>query len=248
MNSRLSTAYLDIPYSLRRSRRRSTISVTIDPDKGMLVHCPQRLPQAEIDAFLRRKSKWIRSKLALIDSLRANQQPISWQDGAALPYQGESYTLRIRPDASGGSVSLHGGIIEVACGLAGEQPADTASESLVMAWYRREAERVIQQRVAYFERCVGVTPRKVTVKDQKRRWGTCTSRGALYFNWRLILAPSHILDYVVVHELCHLLELNHSPHFWSLVSAVLPDYRQRRTWLRQQGASLEIQPRTAVAL
>ncbi|HEX9759689.1 MAG TPA: SprT family zinc-dependent metalloprotease [Candidatus Acidoferrales bacterium] len=243
----MSKAYLDIPYTLRRSRRRRTISVTIDPDKGMLVHCPQRLPQAEIDAFLQRKSGWIRSKMALIDTLRAKQTPISWRDGAALPYQGESYTLRIRPDATGVSVSLHGGLIEVACGLAGAQPADRASESLVMAWYRREAERVIQQRVAHFQQRVGVTPNKVSVKDQKRRWGTCTSRGALYFNWRLILAPAHILDYVVVHELCHLLELNHSPHFWSLVGSVLPDYRQRRTWLRQQGALLEIQQRPAMA-
>ncbi|MBI3991973.1 MAG: M48 family metallopeptidase [Candidatus Lambdaproteobacteria bacterium] len=246
MNTRLNTASLDIPYTLRRSRRRRTISVTIDPDRGMLVHCPQRLPQAEIDAFLRRKAKWIRSKMALIDSIRASQKPISWQDGAALPYQGASYTLRIRADASGGSVSLHGGIIEVACGLAGQQPADETSESLVMAWYRREAERVIQQRVAHFQEHVGVTPSRVCVKDQKRRWGTCTSRGALYFNWRLILAPLHVLDYVVVHELCHLLELNHSPRFWSLVSSVLPDYRQRRSWLRQQGASLEIQQRPAM--
>lgn len=100
---------------------------------------------------------------------------------------------------------------------------------------RERAKSVLAQRTAYFARQVGVTYGRITVRDQKTRWGSCSQTGNLNFNFRLILAPSEVLDYVVVHELCHRRQMNHSTQFWQEVAQVLPDYRKRKAWLTENG-------------
>ena len=100
---------------------------------------------------------------------------------------------------------------------------------------RERAKSVLAQRTAYFARQIGVTYGKITVRDQKTRWGSCSQTGNLNFNFRLILAPSEVLDYVVVHELCHRRQMNHSTQFWQEVPQVLPDYRKRKAWLTENG-------------
>ena len=100
---------------------------------------------------------------------------------------------------------------------------------------RERAKSVLAQRTAYFARQVGVTYGRITVRDQKTRWGSCSQTGNLNFNFRLILAPSEVLDYVVVHELCHRRQMNHSAQFWQEVAQVLPDYRKRKAWLTENG-------------
>lgn len=101
-----------------------------------------------------------------------------------------------------------------------------------------EALEVIPQRVAYFAPMVGVTVGRITIRNQKTKWGSCSSKGNLNFNCLLMLAPREVLDYVVVHELCHRLEMNHSPRFWAEVERVLPDYRASKQWLKEHGGSL----------
>ena len=100
---------------------------------------------------------------------------------------------------------------------------------------RERAKSVLAQRTAYFARQIGVTYGRITVRDQKTRWGSCSQTGNLNFNFRLILAPSEVLDYVVVHELCHRRQMNHSAQFWQEVAQVLPDYRERKAWLTENG-------------
>lgn len=101
-----------------------------------------------------------------------------------------------------------------------------------------QARQVIPERVAYFARQMGVTYGRITIRNQKTRWGSCSSKGNLNFNCRLMKAPPAVLDYVVVHELCHRLEMNHSPRFWAKVEQVMPEYREHRKWLSVNGASL----------
>ncbi len=101
--------------------------------------------------------------------------------------------------------------------------------------HQRLAGEVLQQRAAYFAQRMGVDYGRISVRDQKTRWGSCSAKGNLNFNWRLILAPEQVLDYVVVHELAHRREMNHSKRFWALVEAVLPDYQSRRRWLKENG-------------
>lgn len=106
----------------------------------------------------------------------------------------------------------------------------------------REAARAyFPKRAAYYQPMTGGTYQRISIRDQKTRWGSCSSRGTLSFNWRLMLAPPAVLDYVVVHELCHLTHMDHSPAFWQAVEAVLPDYRARRKWLKEHGSELRLE-------
>lgn len=106
--------------------------------------------------------------------------------------------------------------------------------------YRNMARTRLESRVAYYHSLTGGHYSRITVRDQKTRWGSCSSSGTLSFNYRLIFAPDIILDYVVVHELCHLTHMNHSRDFWDMVGSILPDYREYRKWLREHGGELTL--------
>ena len=120
------------------------------------------------------------------------------------------------------------------------QTEKTPYERRLEAPYRQAAKEYIPKRVAFFAGELGVTYGTITIRDQKTRWGSCSSKGNLSFNWCLILAPPKVLDYVVVHELCHRREMNHSPRFWALVESIMPDYPARRQWLKNYGNTLKL--------
>lgn len=117
-------------------------------------------------------------------------------------------------------------------------PAEAARLETLQKRYRAKARARLESRVAYYHKFTGGRYTSITVRDQKTRWGSCSSSGTLSFNYRLIFAPPEILDYVVVHELCHLTHMNHSKDFWNMVGSVLPDYKTRRQWLRDHGHEL----------
>ncbi|MBQ8199384.1 MAG: M48 family metallopeptidase [Lachnospiraceae bacterium] len=106
--------------------------------------------------------------------------------------------------------------------------------------YRQAAKEYIPKRADYYAQLLGVTYERIRIADQKTRWGSCSSKGTLSFNWKLMLAPPKVLDYVVVHELCHLIEMNHSPRFWKQVENVIPDYKEYRKWLKENGITLQL--------
>lgn len=106
--------------------------------------------------------------------------------------------------------------------------------------YRQAAREYFSSRVSFYAKILQVTFSSITIRNQKTRWGSCSSRGTLSFNWRLMLAPPRILDYVVVHELCHLIHMNHSADFWREVERILPDYKESRKWLKENGHTLHI--------
>lgn len=120
------------------------------------------------------------------------------------------------------------------------QKEKTPYERRLEAPYRQAAKEYIPKRAEYYAAQLGVSYNRITIRDQKTRWGSCSGKGNLSFNWRLILAPPKILDYVVVHELCHRREMNHSPRFWALVESILPDYKQSRKWLKENGDKLTL--------
>lgn len=121
------------------------------------------------------------------------------------------------------------------------QKEKSPSQIRLEAIYREAAKEYFPKRVYHFAHILGVSYGNITIRDQKTRWGSCSSKGNLSFNWRLILAPPNVLDYVVVHELCHRKEMNHSPKFWALVESVMPDYKQYRKWLKENGNKLTLQ-------
>ena len=109
---------------------------------------------------------------------------------------------------------------------------ETTIKSLLVSWYRRHAELRLAEKTERWARIVGVIPNSVSVRDYKSRWGSCSTKGDVTYNWRIILAPHRIVDYVVIHELCHMLEHNHSPRYWKQVERHVPDWKERRDWLR----------------
>lgn len=118
---------------------------------------------------------------------------------------------------------------------ASQEDTRTPAEEQV---YRAQAAEIFARKAAYYAARMGVTYQRIVIRDQKTRWGSCSSRGNLNFNWRLVLAPVPVLDYVVIHELAHRREMNHSPRFWSIVAEMMPDYQTHRKWLRDHGDSL----------
>lgn len=114
-----------------------------------------------------------------------------------------------------------------------------AVRQMVEQWYRKEAKRYFASKIAYYEGKIGVRSNRLYIKDQKSRWGSCSSKGNINLNWRLLFAPEQIVAYVIVHELCHLKQMNHSAAFWYEVEKILPDYRERRQWLKEHGRQLQ---------
>ncbi len=106
--------------------------------------------------------------------------------------------------------------------------------------YRQAAKEYFPKRADYYAQQIGVSYERIRIAEQKTRWGSCSSKGTLSFNWKLMLAPPKVLDYVVVHELCHLKEMNHSPRFWKLVEDIMPDYKEYRKWLKENGSTLQL--------
>jgi len=149
---------------------------------------------------------------------------------------GEECTLRltVAPGVRKISISFFRGQLAVTVPNEDAESLKTALE----AWYRSKAREVVDKRLNYYQSLVGKSPHQVRIKEQKCRWGSCSSKGNLNFNWRVIMAPLPVLDYIIVHELCHLVHLNHSREFWDLVGSIMPDYKERRDWLKRNGARM----------
>jgi hypothetical protein len=231
LHHRLKLGSEEIPYLLRRSPRRRSIGLKID-SSGLTVSVPARLPQREWEALLREKSAWVRDKL---EEMRARAlPPLHWTDGQLLPFLGRPLELALEMGGPRARPVQCDSLLRVAL----PDPDDArAIENKVVEWYRREALSFFYERVNFHTRQLDVSVSRLSLTSARTRWGSCTSRGAIRLNWRLIKAPPAVIDYVVVHELAHLIELNHSPAFWRIVASACPDFRDQRAFLRAHGAA-----------
>jgi hypothetical protein len=215
-----------LAYTIRSSSRRRTLALQVYPDGSVRVAAPIRLPLSRIRDFVRQHFDWIHRKL---DELAAHRRVATraLQAGDGLPYLGETLTLRLMTSTgSRAGVRRHGQELRV--GVSGRQPPRLLLED----WYRCEATRYAASRVAHYAGLVGRAPQGLVIRGQRTRWGSCSARGTVSLNWRLLQLPPGYLDYVIVHELCHLLQRNHSPRFWREVARVMPDYQLWRRGLR----------------
>lgn len=241
MDSQIQIGDRTLLYQLKRSPRRRTVAISIHPEQGLVVYSPARLSHKWLEEVLQEKAGWILSKTQEAEDARALIATPRWEAGETLPYQGAVLPLRISHEPIPTGVRIEGDALVL--NLPFDFPESIGPDRIrseILGWYREQAKRVLHNRVNHFQEITGLKARVVRIKDQKRRWGSCSAEGTLNFNWRLILAPPDILDYVVVHELCHLRMLNHSPSFWRLVESVLPDFRERKSWLRQNGLYLSL--------
>lgn len=219
-----------VGYEFQRSARR-TVGLTVGP-QGLSVRAPLRAPWGEIERFLQSKAAWVVAKLQQVQALsRQTAAAPVWADGMALDFLGHCLTLQLDPEHGfdGVGAAVVGGNLRVA--LPHRATAEQIRQA-VHAWFMREALAWFQQRLAHFAPVVGVHPTRLGLSRAGSRWGSARSDGGIRLNWRLIHLAPDLIDYVVVHELAHLREMNHSPAFWRVVEQVLPDQAERRRRLK----------------
>jgi predicted metal-dependent hydrolase len=214
----------DLPYRVRRSDRARRVRVSVDARGEVEDVLPRRSPERAAAAAVVELRPWIERRLAEAGAVRA---AIAAR-GATLPYLGRTLALAPQPGRS----RVHRRADELLV------PADERAPAAIERWYRRAAEREIAPRLDAAVGALGTSYSKLTIRNQRTRWGSCSSTGAMSFNWRLLLAPEPVLDYVVWHEACHLQVMDHSTGFWSLVARYCPDYEDHRRWLRRHGTTL----------
>lgn len=222
---------------MRSRRRRKTIEITVDPVQGVRVAAPARAALAEIEEIVARRAEWIRGRLQEHAAIFPADGRL-FESGELFDYLGREVSLRVTRDRrpQGTRVRLAQGRLEVTLAPTGNGAAREAVEAALERWYRARAARAIRSRVAHYAAATGDRPKDVVIRSQERRWGSCSSDGTLRFNWRIIMAPLPVVDYVVVHELCHLHHPHHQRAFWDAVAAVMPDYQAARAQLRREGA------------
>jgi hypothetical protein len=221
-----------LDYVVRPSRRRS-LALRLDPAGAVRVASPHGLPLSLIRDFVSQHLDWVRAKQAELAAVRARQLQ-ALGDGQCVPCLGVSLRLALVPGAARSQVERDGE------GLRVQLANDASVRAVLEHWYRREAARVFPQRVAYWAQQVGRAPARIAIRGQRTRWGSCSARGTVSLNWRLLQAAPEYLDYVIVHELCHLWQRNHAPQFWREVARVMPDYLRWRRGLARVAAEFPL--------
>jgi predicted metal-dependent hydrolase len=219
----------DLAYTIRRSPRARRIRVKVDPYEGVEVVIPQRATKREAKQAITELRPWIEQRLQEAEAAR---ERLTIPPGT-VPFLGAQ--LRLRYEAGRTRAVRKANELWV--------PATNAQPALER-WYRTQAKHEITPRLTRATSELGKPHASLAIRNQRTRWGSCSSTGAMSFNWRLLLAPEPVLDYVVWHEACHHLVMDHSKRFWGLVERHVPDNREHRSWLRHNGAALVL-PRAA---
>jgi predicted metal-dependent hydrolase len=223
-----------INYEIIRANRKKTVAIYVGP-AIVTVRAPKRLSEEKIHSLIRKKARWIFDRQERIKRERALHPPKQCVNGESFLYLGKMYRLRVILTKNGADNLCHlrNGHLQVKIGthLKGNETNDAVRETLT-AWYKERVKSKIIERLPRLTRQLGRWPTSIQIKDQKSRWGSCSRNGVVRFNWKIIMAPVPVMDYLIVHELCHLIHQNHSAAYWKEVEAVLPDYKKMRDWLR----------------
>lgn len=227
----------DLFYEVVRSRR-ATADIVIERDGRLLVRAPESIPDKRIEDMVAAKRRWIYKNLAEWRDLNATRVLREYRNGEGFLYLGRSHRLLLVANQSE-PLLLKGGRFCLRRDLVDRRGGSAAKEAFRDFYAAHGLER-IRQRVAYFAPKVGVAPQSVDVRELRNRWALCSPKGNLAFHWKCMMAPQAIIDYIVLHELCHFHHLNHTNAFWNEVDKVMPAYRERKEWLRQHGAEMDV--------
>ena len=224
----------EVAYTLKRCKRR-TIGMRID-SRGLTVRIPSRESLRRVESVLKNKADWVISKLDEWKNRKPTQP--EWEEEAIFPLLGEPWRLAVAP---GGEMQMVPAEIprsdedkQLALALSPGLDAHQIEKS-VMSWYRDRAMACFGERVAMYANKLGVPLPRLRLSHAASLWGSCNARGVVSINWRLIQMPLYLIDYVVAHELSHLIEMNHSPAFWQIVGRIYPGYREARKELKKLG-------------
>ena len=219
-------------------RKRKTMSIEVETTGEVTVIAPVGTSTDDVIEKVKSRAGWIVSKQyesKFINDTKIKREAVS---GESYMYLGRNYSLDIRVDENidNISVKLFQGKFVVNTYTKDEDLIKKAMEN----WYREKTLARVKERVSYYSSYFNNEVTTVKVKEQKKRWASCTSKNELLFNWRCVMAPVFVLDYIVVHEMCHMEYKNHSKDFWNRVYAVMPDYEVRKSWLKNNGIKMDI--------
>jgi len=228
-------------YSIVRRNRRKTVGIAVKTASQVVVYAPLWVTEGEIGSIVRRKAPWIIRRLEKLSEFEAITNSREYVSGEQLLYLGRAYRLKVlyEQNRRQTNITVKGRRICITLGASSNGREEKAIiKTALKRWYIRQAEETINQRMTRLASQLGVLPTMVRIKDQKTRWGSCSSKGTVHFNWRIVMAPVSVLDYVIIHELCHLRVRNHSQEFWKLVSQNLLEYKSKRDWLKKNSPLL----------
>ena len=230
-----------LEYSLRRSNRKS-MGIAIERDGAIMVTAPHQAKFNEIEKFVSEKKIWIYQKLAKKKTLNREKPRREFVNGQGFLYLGKSYRLKLIDNGKMKSarspnvtvLRLWHGYFE----LAESEKANARNHFI--SWYRKQIKEQLKARIPRYDKRIGVTVKDTRILDLGHRWASCGRNGVINFNWRSVMAPVWVLDYILVHEMVHLIERGHTDRFWRLVSRVIPDYEEHALWLNENGADLDL--------
>jgi len=227
-------------YRLKRSNRKS-MGISIERDGAVIVKVPHQAELNNIEKFISEKKIWIHQKLAKKKVLNREKPNREFVNGQGFLYLGKSYRLKfiddaLRPQKSpkAAPLRLWRGYFELA-----ESERATARERFI-SWYKKQINKQLKARMPRYDKRIGVTVKDIRILDLGHRWASCGRNGIINFNWRTIMAPIWVFDYILVHEMVHIVERVHSDRFWRLVARVMPDHEEHALWLNENGADLDL--------
>lgn len=212
--------------------RRKTIALVVTPEGQLEVHAPHHMGLKQIESIVSDKAGWIEKQRRRARKAGEVYAPRPLTHGARLWYLGRSYPLSYTPGGHSRVIFSNGFTLS-------EKYAPQAVD-LLGGWYKKQARLILDARVQEYARQFGLNFKSIRITSARTRWGSCSSHNGLSFTWRLLMAPLEIIDYIILHELAHTVEKNHSRAFWHRVEQMLPDYKQRRAWLKANGRRLDL--------
>lgn len=219
-----------LPYALRQGGNRRRLTLTVD-ERGLRVGAPRGVGRHEIEAFIRSHGEWVAAKLAEMTA-GAGRRHLAVRDGSRVPLLGDAVDVRVQPGSNRARW--------IAATLLLEARPQADLNALARRALQRRALAHFGSRLAHFAPRLGLTAPALGLSSARTRWGSCSRQGGIRLNWRLIHLPPHLGDYVAVHELAHLHEMNHGPRFWDWVARACPDWRLARSELRQAAATVPL--------
>jgi len=233
----ISSGDREIEFHLNLRAYKRGLTLRIGRDGGVVVAAPKSAPLRDIRQFVLKNADWIFKKQDYFKSVADKNPPKEFVNGELFSILGRSYALEIIPDGSQ-RAELNEEKLQVFTRLVPES-LSPIRQILLEFYYKLTAEKA-EEYVKKYSTVLGVMPSKIRIAEQKSRWGSCSFKGGVRFNWRLSIAPASVLEYVVVHELCHLKHPNHSERFWAMVQSVYPDYKSCRRWLKENSLALSL--------
>ncbi|KAB2918268.1 MAG: M48 family metallopeptidase [Bacteroidetes bacterium] len=222
---------MQFDYEIKYSKRK-TLNITVERDRKIIVRAPINTSQQKIESIIQSKSQWIKEKISHTQKYPLDYKPKEFISGETLLYLGKNYQLLVVEEEINDIVFNHRFLIS--------KTNQSKANELFKKWYLHKAQKKIEPLAKNYAKNLGVKYNEFKTSEMKYRWGSCTPKNNIIFNWRIIKAPMYVLEYLVVHELVHLLENNHTPRFWNILSIQVPNYLKAKKWLKENGHQLEV--------